>query len=77
MDEKKKEMIQKEAKEILAKFSKSLQSVKFKEKNEKEELGGFREEGEGMKANEDFRKRMFDNASEKEGDYIVAEKKSW
>ena len=94
MDEKKKLEIQKEAKEILAKFSNSLQKVKFKERKDKKEVGGFRKEGSGMPGNSDFRKRMFENfrikdsesaresgdsrhAPEKDGDYIIAEKKSW
>ncbi len=77
MDEKKKEQVRKEAKEILAKFAKKLESVKFTEKKEKEVLGGMREEGEGLDCDTDFRKRFFANAPQKEGDFILAEKKKW
>lgn len=73
-----KEEIRKEAKEILDNFSKSLNKVKFKEKKGKSDgNSGMREEKEGMKGSEDFRMRMFDNSPEKEGDYIIAEKKNW
>ncbi len=77
MDEKKREEIQNEAKKILAGFSKALEGVKFKEKALKERVGGFRQEGAGEQGNKDFRDRMFANAPEKEGDYIIAEKKKW
>ncbi len=77
IDEKKREEIKKEAKRILDKFSKSLEKVKFKEKKLKKKSGGYREEGEGDNVNEDFRKRMFENAPEKKNDYVIAEKKKW
>ena len=77
MDEKKREEIKSEAKEILKKFSKALENVKFKEKEGKKGVGGFRGEGAGLKGNDDFRKRMFENAPEKDDDCIIAEKKSW
>jgi Asp-tRNA(Asn)/Glu-tRNA(Gln) amidotransferase C subunit len=77
INEARREGIQKEAKQILEKFSKSLEKVKLKEKKEKKEVGGFRNEREGMKGSEDFRKRMFDNAPNKDEDCIIAEKASW
>jgi len=77
MDEKKREEIKRGARQILSKFAKSLEKVKFKEKAGKEKLGGFREEGEPAKPNEDFRKRIFDNASNKDDDCIIAEKGEW
>ena len=77
MEQKKQEQIEKEAKDILVKFGKSLEKVKVKEKVVKEEVGGFREEGEGLKADEDFRKRMFKNAPSTDGDFIIMEKKKW
>ncbi len=73
----KKEEIRKEAKQILANFSKSLESVKLKVKEERKEVGGFREEGEGVKGDEEFRERMFTNAPNKDKDFIIAEKKKW
>ena len=69
--------IQKEAQEILKKFSIALEKVKIDKKERKDILGGFREEGKGRKSDEDFRERMFANAPQKSDDCIVAEKKKW
>ncbi len=77
MDEKKREMIKKEAKQILDKFAKSLEKVKLKEKVGKKEVGGFRDEGEPAKADEDFKKRVIENAPNSDEDCIIAEKKEW
>jgi len=89
MDEKKREEIKKEAKEILAKFSKAIGKVKLgKEKGLKEEVGGFREEAttfekgsrspkESKGCDLEFREKMFDNAPDTDEDCIVAEKKKW
>jgi len=77
MDDAKREKIAKEAKEILDKFSHAIEAVKLKAREEKRELGGFREEGEGKICDTDFRARMFANAPEKDEDYIYAEKKTW
>jgi len=86
IDEKKRLEIEKQAEDILRKFSESLKNVKIGAKKEgKKEVGGFRKEGvwnQGSKPpqkefDEDFRRRMFNNAPNKEGDAIVAEKKSW
>ncbi len=75
MDE---ESLRKEARRILDKFASELDRVKLpKEKSLKKGVGGFREEGEGSKGDEDFRRRMFENAPSKEGDFILAEKKKW
>jgi len=77
MDEIKREKVAKEAKEILDKFSHMIEAVKIKTAEKKAELGGFREEGEGKICDADFRARMFENAPEKDEDYIIAEKKTW
>jgi|SRR3989344_551760 len=69
--------IRKEAKELLEKFSKTLEKVKFKKKVLKEEFGGMREEGEGLVGDSDFRERFFKNAPHKEGNFLIAEKKKW
>lgn len=58
-------------------FAKALEKVKVSPKKEKKKVGGFREEGEGLEAEPDFRKRFFANAPKTEGDFIIAEKKSW
>ncbi|MCU0642238.1 MAG: NopRA1 domain-containing protein [archaeon] len=77
INEAKREEVRKEAKQILQKFAKSLESVKLKEKKRKNGAGGFREEGIGAEENADFRKRMFDNAPNKDEECIIAEKKEW
>ena len=60
-----------------AAFSLSLNNVKIKKREIRKKAGGFREEGEGIDGNEDFRKRVFGNAPSKNKDYIIAEKKKW
>ena len=77
MNEAKREEIRGQAKKILANFAKSLERVKFREKAEKKEVGGFREEKEPSKQDADFRKRVFDNAPNKDEDCIIAEKAKW
>lgn len=77
INESKREEIRKEAKGILDKFGKTLESVKFKEKAGKTQLGGFREEGQGRKGDEGFRVAMFKNAPNKNDNNIIAEKKKW
>ena len=77
ISEKEHEEIRREAKKILDSFAFALRKVKTKEKRLKRDVGGFREVGEGLKGNEDFRKRMFENAPKKDGDCIIAEKKKW
>ncbi|MCX8159148.1 MAG: hypothetical protein N3D20_02550 [Candidatus Pacearchaeota archaeon] len=77
IDEAKKEEIREEARKILEKFARRLEKVKLKERKRKVGETGYREEGEGVKGDEDFRKRMFENAPEKDGDCIIAEKKKW
>ena len=69
--------VEKEARALLDGFSKTLSKIKLKENKVKEELSGFRAEGSGEKCDSYFRERMFANASEKEGDFIIAERKSW
>jgi len=77
ISDRKREEIRKEAKEILAGFAKSLEKVNIKGKALKKGVEGFREEQEGLICDADFRKRMFENAPEKNEDCIIAEKKSW
>jgi len=77
MDDKEREKIGKQARELLEKFGKALESVKLKEKKQEKKVGGFREEGSGNAGDREFRRIMFENAPAKEGDNIIAEKKSW
>jgi len=73
------ESIKKQAKEIIDKFARKLENVKFKEKfvereeNMREEVG----EERGNEEDSDFRDIAFGNAPNKEGDYIKAEKGGW
>lgn len=77
VSEGKREEIREEAKQILERFASALEKVKIKKKVVKKEVGGFREEGEGYSANDDFRERFFNNAPKTEGDFVIAEKKKW
>lgn len=69
--------IQREAQDVLKKFSSALASVKLKEKDEKKESGGWREEGRGREGEKGFREMIFANASVHDADAIIAEKKKW
>lgn len=71
--------IQKQARGILDKFARKLEKVKGVPKAGKRDgkLSGFREEGNGLKADEDFRERIFENAPKSQGDFFIAEKKEW
>ncbi len=69
--------IQREAQEILKKFSGALAKVKIVHKNKTEKVGGFRGEGSGSRPDGDFRARMFANAPKHDDDCIIAEKKTW
>ena len=79
LSETEKQKIQKEARELLGKFGEALENIKEEDSsNERaEESGGFREEKEGLKGDEDFKKRMLANAPKKNDDCIIAEKGKW
>lgn len=69
--------IQKQAKKIVDDFSKKLESVKGRVEESFNEIGdGQRVEGK-VKCNEFDRKVFFENAPEKNDDFIVAERKKW
>ena len=75
VSEKEKEEIRKQAKKIIDDFSKKLSVVKgLKEPVIERDVG---EREEGGKCSEIDRKIMFDNAPNKRGDSIVAEKAKW
>ena len=70
------EKIKKEAKAIMDNFSKSLKGL------EKEEFKGVKRDNQTRKESNsncdpDFRKAFFENAPNKEGDWIKAEKGKW
>jgi hypothetical protein len=76
IDEKKRVVIEKQAKEILDKFSKALAKVSAEEVSVEREQDR-REEGKKCEASSEFRNIMFENAPQKQKDFIVAERKSW
>ena len=77
VDEAKKKEIEKEAKELLDKFSRALAGVKSEESNVERDEDRRDEGSEKCEADEEFRKIMFENAEQKNKDFIIAEKKNW
>lgn len=75
-----KELIEKQAKEILDKFASALEKVE-KEKGEidsyvdREEFE--RKEGNGVDCNGDFKKRILDNAPNHDDDFVIGERGGW
>lgn len=72
------EKIKSDAKSIIDSFSGKLSKVHVSGKEplvEKKEYE--RKEGNGEECNGDFRKIMLENAPNKSGDFIIAEKKKW
>lgn len=66
------------AKKLVDNFSKKLENVKGLKEGYSIEVGeGFREEGDGVECDDAFRKAIFENAPEKNKDFILAEKKTW
>lgn len=77
INEKQRNDIRLEAKRILDNFASALENVKIKKESVKKHAGGYRKEKNGEKCDDDFRKIMFENSPEKEGDCIIAERKKW
>ena len=82
MEQEKIKRIEREAHEILERFGKAIERVVESDINKVEEKKtnesrGFREEKDGLKADDDFRKRFFANAPKKDDDCIIAEKGKW
>jgi hypothetical protein len=74
MEEKKREEVRKQAKEIMDKFAKALGDVKEKvEESNVEREQDRRKEGEEKISNSDFREIMFENAPNKNKDSIMSE----
>jgi Asp-tRNA(Asn)/Glu-tRNA(Gln) amidotransferase C subunit len=75
VSEKEKEEIKKQAKKIMDDFSKKLGKIELGEgRVERKSQTRFETKPE---TDSDFRKRVFDNAPKKEGDWIKAERGSW
>jgi len=77
MDEKRKNEIKKEAREMLDRFGRALDKVKVKV-NKDEISDSYRKEGkvENYK-NGEFRKLFFSNVPKMDGECIVAERGHW
>jgi len=77
VSEKEKKDIEKQAKSIMENFSKKLDKVNGKVKDsgiEREEYERIEGKGEQLELD---RKIMFENAPNKDADFIIAEKKKW
>ena len=78
VSEKEKEDIKRQAKKIMDKFSKRLEKVKLSDKPKTSEQGlEFEREENSKNEREIDRKIMFENAPDKNKDFIVSEKKKW
>ncbi|MBI5803310.1 hypothetical protein HY448_01335 [Candidatus Pacearchaeota archaeon] len=78
VSEKEKEEIKQEAKDIMDSFSKKISKVKKKIPESFIERKDFeREEKQGAECDNDFRRRMLENAPNKNESFIIAEKKKW
>lgn len=77
ISEKEREAIRRQAKSIIENFSKELDKVKGKVEESFIEIGdGQRDEG-AVKCNKINRKTFFENAPEKNDDFILGEVKRW
>ncbi len=74
MDE---EKIKRQAKAIMDEFIKALDKVGQVSGEAGLERDEFERSGKAGKSDAEFRERMLKNAPRKEGNFIVAEKKSW
>ena len=75
---KRKIRIKREAKKIIDSFSEKISKVKVSEEEPNVRRKEFeRIEGNGEECDNDFKKIMFENAPNKSGDFILAEKKRW
>lgn len=80
MNDVEKEKIREEARNLLNSFGKKLEKldlVDSDEKSLKDGESGFRKESKGLDCDIEFRKRAFENAPDKNKDFIIAEKKKW
>ena len=79
VSDKEKQEVKKQAKEIMDKFASRLEKVESKLREEPliERVECEREEGRSKECDISFRKIMFENAPQKNKDFIIAEKKKW
>jgi Asp-tRNA(Asn)/Glu-tRNA(Gln) amidotransferase C subunit len=78
LSEEEKEKVKKDAKKMLDSFSDKMSKIKVPEEEPSIKRIDFeREEKTGEECDLSFKKIMFDNAPNKYGDFIIAEKKKW
>jgi len=78
LSDKERKEIRRDAKRILDSFSEKISKVKVSKGEPIIKREDFeRDEREGKIGDDNFRKIMFDNAPNKNKDFIIAEKKSW
>ncbi len=81
ISDKERSKIQSEAREILEKFGKSLESIKTipRKKIDQKLSLGFREDSQSHEeiTDPDFRKRILANSPKHNEDSVIAEKKQW
>lgn len=72
------EEIKSDAKKIIDSFSVRLSKIKVPDKEPIIKKEGFeRADGNGKECDNDFKRIMFENAPDKNIDFILAEKKRW
>ena len=76
LNDKQKEELKAEAKQILDNFAKTLAGIKVGINSKKTNSEGYREKS-SLKIDSGFRKKMFANAPKTNDNYIIAEKKQW
>lgn len=78
VSEEEKDKIKRDAKKMIDSFSEKISRVKVSEEEPNVRRKEFeREEGNGRECDTEFKKIMFENAPNKSGDFILAEKKKW
>ena len=77
VSEKEKEDIKKQARSIIDSFSEKISRIKKMQEPFIERAEGERKEGKGKEDENFSREIMFDNAPDKDGDFIIMEKKEW
>ena len=78
LTEKEKEEIKKESGKIINSFGKKLSELKkLPEESFIERENSLRDENLGNEGNLDFKKKILNNAPEKNKDFIIVEKKGW
>jgi len=78
ISEEEKETIKRDAKKIIDSFSDKISKIKVPGEEPLIKRKDFeRVDGEGKECDLDFKGIMFENAPNKNGDFILAEKKKW